>query len=91
MGDNTTYVREAIKPRTERNGTELEVIDAQYGCGRQIRDVLICQLISVRRAHLASCTSHEDRTSTQQTVQSHTKRIKHSIHLPGIFIWHDIL
>ena len=45
-----------------RNGTE--VIDAQYGCGRQI----ICQLINVRKAHLASCTSHEDGTSIQQAV-----------------------
>ena len=56
---------------TEPNGTEPEVTDAQYGCGRRIRVgnlVLICQLINVRRAHLASCTSHEDRTSNQQTV-----------------------
>ena len=29
---------------------------------------IICQLINVQRAHLASCTSHEDGTSTQQTV-----------------------
>ena len=47
------FLREAIKP-----GTEPEVIDAQYGHGRRIRDVLICHLIKVERAHLASCTSH---------------------------------
>ena len=33
---------------TERNGTEPEVIDSQYGRGRRIRDVLVCQLIKVR-------------------------------------------
>ena len=59
---------EAIKPETERNETEPEVIDAQYRRGRRIRDVLICQFISVQRAHLASCTSYEDGTSTQYTV-----------------------
>ena len=48
---------------TERNGMEPEVIGGQYGHGRRIRDVLICQLIKVQRAHLASCTSHEDGTS----------------------------
>ena len=57
---------------TERNGTEPEVIDA-HGRGRRIslydgKLVIICQLINVRRAHLASSTSHEDGTSTQQTV-----------------------
>ena len=53
------------------DGTEPEVIYAQYGCGRRIRVgklVLIRQLINVWRAHLVSCTSHEDGTSTQQTV-----------------------
>ena len=30
--------REAIKPGTERNGTEPEVIDAQYGLGRRMRE-----------------------------------------------------
>ena len=74
---------------TEQNGTEPEVIDAQYGHGRRICNgklVLICQFINVQRAHLASCTSHKDRTSTQQTVQSHTKHIKHSSRLPSIFV-----
>ena len=52
----------------ERNGTE--VIDAQYGHGRRIRDVLICQLIKVQRAHLASCTSHEDRTSPSRQYRA---------------------
>ena len=67
-----TRAGDAGKPGTLRNGTEPEVIDAQYGHGRRIRAleklVVICQLINVRRAHLASCTSHEDGTSTQQTV-----------------------
>ena len=58
-----SFQREAIKPGTERNGTEPEVIDAQYRHGRRIRDVLICQLIKVQRAHFASCTSHEDKTT----------------------------
>ena len=66
---------DAGKPGTLRNGTEPDT------------HVLICQLIKVGRAQLASCTSHEDGTSTQQTVQSHTKRIKHSSRLPGIFVW----
>ena len=51
----------------EWNGTEPEVIVAQYGCGH-----LICygklEAYKVQRADLASCTCHEDRTSTQQTV-----------------------
>ena len=47
---------------------EPEVIDAQYGRGRRIRNVLIYQLITVRRVHLASCTSHEDGTSNKETV-----------------------
>ena len=51
------------------------------------RLVRAIQSINVRRAHLASCTSHEDGTSTQQTVWSHTKRIKHSSRLPDIFVW----
>ena len=74
---------------TEQNGTEQEVIDAQYGRGHWIRVgklVLMCQLINVWRAHLTSCTSHKDRTSTQQTVHSYTKHIKHSSRLPGIFV-----
>ena len=48
-----SVIKEAITP-----GTEPEVIDAQYGCGRRIRDVLMS-------AHLASYTCHEDGTSTQ--------------------------
>ena len=50
---------------------ETVVIDAQYGRGHPIyygKLVLICQLINVRRANLTFCTSHEDGTTTQQTV-----------------------
>ena len=87
--------REAIKPGTEpeviiaqykkqkrieeerkKKTTNNMDVDAGYTM------VLICQLINERRAHLACCTSHEDGTSTQQTVWSHTKRIKHSSRLP---------
>ena len=53
------------------NGMEPKVVGAQYGRGCRIRDeklVLICQVIYVRRADLASCTCHEDGTSSQQTV-----------------------
>ena len=75
------------RSRTEQNGTGSSL--CTYGRGRQIcvgKLVLICQLINVKGTHFASCTSHEDGTSTQQTVQSHTKRIKHSSCLPGIFV-----
>ena len=48
-------VRWTSKTRTgsykTRNGTEPEVIDAQYGRGHRIPDVLICRFINVRRAN----------------------------------------
>ena len=46
---------ETLNNRTERNGTEPEVIDAQYGRGRRI--LVGVNVSDVRRTHLAFCTS----------------------------------
>ena len=54
---------------------EPEVIDAQYGRGRRMYGELISRPVPATK------------TGQAYSRQRHTKRMKHSSRLPGIFVW----
>ena len=73
-GDNK--FREAIKPGTERNGMEPEVIDAQYGRGRRTRGQKLALIRTVCLSVQTLISRSVAATKTEQApAESHVKRM----------------
>ena len=68
--------REAIKPGTERNGTEPEVIDAQYGRGHWTRGQKLALIRTVCLSVRTLISRSVAATKTGQApAESHVKRM----------------
>ena len=70
------YKGEAIKPGTERNGTEPEVIDAQYGRGHWTRGQKLALIRTVCLSVRTMISRSVAATKTGQApAESHVKRM----------------
>ena len=72
----STQTAEAIKPGTERNGTEPEVIDAQYGRGHWTRGQKLALIRTVCLSVRTLISRSVAATKTGQAqAESHVKRM----------------
>ena len=72
----TRWIGEALKPGTERNGTEPEVIDAQYGRGHWTRGQKLALIRTVCLSVRTLISRSVAATKTGQApAESHVKRM----------------